>query len=78
MTAVVLPFSSCCSIAHIELNYHARVSGDYPSAKEEIGLANTAYKMKNCYEWFKQEKKEAPTDGNWNQLSIGKLLTGRW
>ncbi|KAE9375819.1 NAD(P)-binding protein [Stipitochalara longipes BDJ] len=66
-------------LANIELNYHARNSGEYPSVTEEIGLANQAYKMKTCYEWFKQEKeKAAPTDENWNQLSIGKLLTGRW
>jgi len=87
MPAVPIPFAWMITktnkgtqslIEHIELNYHARVSGDYPSANEEISLANTAYKMKNCYEWFKQEKRGAPTESNWNQLSIGKLLTGRW
>jgi hypothetical protein len=65
-------------LALLELNYHARKSGEYPSAEEEIRLANQAYKMKNCYEWFEQKKKAVPADGrNWNQVSIGKLLTGR-
>lgn len=65
-------------LAHIELNYYARASGEYPLVAEEIELANQAYKMKSCYEWFKQEKgKEAHRAENWNQLSIGGLLTGR-
>ncbi|PMD22606.1 NAD(P)-binding protein [Hyaloscypha hepaticicola] len=65
-------------LAHIELNYNTRISGEYPSVTEEIGLANQAYKMKGCYEWFKLEKEGTLTEQkNWNQLSIGKLFTGR-
>jgi hypothetical protein len=71
-------FSIHCRLAHIELNYNARTSGEYSSVTEEIELANQAYKMKGCYEWFKQEKEGTLTEQkNWNQLSIGKLLTGR-
>jgi hypothetical protein len=65
-------------IAHLELNYHARVTGEYLSADADIELAKTAYGIKDCYEWFKEEKKGAPTNRNWNQLSFVKLLTGHY
>lgn len=65
------------SIADIELNHHARVSGKYTEHEAEIALANSAYKMKTYEEWKAQEKKEDAGEGNWNQASLGKLLTGR-
>ena len=61
----------------MEHNHNARVSGDYPELEGEIALANSAYKMKTFREWVAQGKKEDGAQGNWNQVSLGKLLTGR-
>ena len=62
----------------MEQNHYARTSGDYPELAGEVALANSAYRMKSFYEWVKQkeEKEEAPAR-NWNEVSLGKLLTGR-
>jgi predicted lipoprotein with Yx(FWY)xxD motif len=64
-------------IKDMEHNHDARASGDYPELEGEVALANSAYKMKTFYEWVKQEKKEDGQQSNWNQVSLGKLLTGR-
>jgi hypothetical protein len=41
-------------------------------------LANEAFKMRSYEEWLKRERKEeGAKEGNWNGLSLGKLLTGR-
>jgi hypothetical protein len=61
----------------MELNHNARVSGDYPEIEGEIALANSAYKMKTYYEWVKQGKTSEAPQRSWNQVSVGKLLTGR-
>jgi hypothetical protein len=68
-------------IKGIELNYHARVEGEYPSCDSEVELANLAHKCKTYYEWVvktaEEKKGEVVGGGYWNQVSIGKLLTGR-
>ncbi|KAF4625084.1 hypothetical protein G7Y89_g13085 [Cudoniella acicularis] len=72
-------------ITDIEKHHYAYVAGEYPSCDSEIALANSAYKMKTYFEWKSQERKERKEErkedtsgaGNWNQVSLGKLLTGR-
>ena len=63
----------------MEQNYHARASGDYPELEGEVALANSVYRMKTYYEWvkLKQSRKEAAQPRNWNEVSLGKLMTGR-
>jgi len=61
----------------MEQNHHARISGAYPELDSEVALANEAGKMKTYSEWVKERKKDDGGQGNWNQVSLGKLLTGR-
>ncbi len=65
----------------MELNHHCRVEGEYPSYEKEVELANSAYKCKTFFEWktkaMQEKKGEVISGGYWNQVSIGKLLTGR-
>jgi hypothetical protein len=66
----------------MEQNHYARASGDYPELQAEVALANSAYRMKTYYEWLKlkQERKEEAQEAEprkWNEVSLGKLLTGR-
>jgi hypothetical protein len=61
----------------MEQNHRARVSGEYPELEGEVALANSAHKMKTYYEWVQQGKKDEPSQSNWNQVSLKKLLTGR-
>ena len=68
------------SIESIELNHYARMNGEYPTYEAEVALANSAYRMQTYYEYIqmKQVRKETGSGGgNWNQVSIGKLVTGR-
>ncbi|KAH8687360.1 hypothetical protein BGZ60DRAFT_465721 [Tricladium varicosporioides] len=64
-------------ISDLELNHYVRVSGEYPEHEAEIALARSAFKMKTYQEWKSQERKEDAGGENWNQVSLGKLLTGR-
>jgi hypothetical protein len=59
------------------LNYHARNTGEYPELEGEIRLANEAFTMRSYYEWVKDGKRDTVVQEGWNNLSIGKLLTGR-
>ena len=67
----------CNRIQDMEHNHNARLAGDYPELEDEVNLASSASRMKTYYEWVKQGKDEQGTQGNWNQVSLWKLLTGR-
>ncbi|TVY80782.1 putative transporter MCH2 [Lachnellula suecica] len=64
-------------IEKLLLNHQARISGEYPECEPGVQLANSVYKMRTYYEWKSQEKREDVQSGNWNQVSLGKLLTGK-
>ncbi|EGO00085.1 hypothetical protein SERLA73DRAFT_88941 [Serpula lacrymans var. lacrymans S7.3] len=61
----------------LELSHTARMSGDYSELDEEIKTANSAYPMKTYHDWLLREKEPKAANGEWNKVSIGKLLTGR-
>lgn len=41
-----------------------------------IELAQSVCKLRTYFEW-KSEEKDGTTDGNWNKISLIKLMTGR-
>jgi hypothetical protein len=65
-------------IGDLEQHHHVRKTDEYPELEEEIRLANEAYRMRSYYEWIKQGKKEEVVKEGWNNLSVGKLLMGRF
>ncbi|PVH83823.1 NAD(P)-binding protein [Cadophora sp. DSE1049] len=64
-------------IQDVERSHYARTSGEYPECEKELELARSACKMKNYEEWLVQGRDAEENSENWNQVSVGKLLTGK-
>lgn len=64
-------------IQDVERSHHARTSGEYPECEKELELARSACKMKSYEEWLVQGRDAEANSENWNQVSVGKLLTGK-
>ncbi|KAG9228614.1 hypothetical protein BJ875DRAFT_477021 [Amylocarpus encephaloides] len=64
-------------IEDIERNHDCLISGEYPSHRDEIALANEAFRMKTYAEWKSKEVEADEYQGAWNGVSFTKLVTGR-
>ncbi|KAJ7476694.1 NAD(P)-binding protein [Mycena latifolia] len=68
-------------IADIERVHDAGVTGKCPDVAEQTAAARRAYpEMKTFEAWARQRAnsgKTTPSDKNWNQLSIGRMATGK-
>jgi hypothetical protein len=76
-------------INDLEKSHRARVEGEYPQLENEVSLANEVFEirmMRTYYDWLRTRKRQRRMErlgesrsrkAKWNQLSLGKLLTGR-
>ncbi|KAJ6509187.1 NAD(P)-binding protein [Mycena vitilis] len=66
-------------IADIERVYDAQVSGKCPEVADQRAAALRAYpEMKSFQTWAEQRAEKAPSQTkNWNQISVGRLATGK-
>ncbi|KAJ7737064.1 NAD(P)-binding protein [Mycena metata] len=68
-------------IADIERVHEARRNGKCPEVEEQMTLARRAYpQMKMFEEWARQRgggNNSSPEQKNWNQVSVGALVTGQ-
>ncbi|KAJ7033563.1 NAD(P)-binding protein [Mycena alexandri] len=66
-------------IADIERVHDARRSGKCPEVEEQMAMTRRAYPhMKTFEEWARQRGGNSSTQQkNWNQVSVGALVTGR-
>lgn len=65
-------------ITSIELRHEKRTSGEHSEYEAQVALAKKAYPMRTFKAWVEERNGTVATrDKNWNQVTVGKLATGK-
>jgi len=65
-------------ITSVELHHEKRVNGEHSEYEAQVARARNVYPMRTFKMWVEERNGSATVrDENWNQVTIGKLVTGR-